>query len=66
MGSSSYDGRGGAVRTGAADHRSPSASLGHIARAGRSAGTATLGGYDYATRKRILESNAAELYNLRF
>ena len=25
---------------------------------------ATLGGYDYATRKRVLESNAVELYNL--
>jgi len=25
-----------------------------------------LGGYDYVTRKRILESNAAELYNLQF
>jgi hypothetical protein len=26
----------------------------------------TLGGYDYATRKRVLELNAAELYNLSF
>jgi predicted TIM-barrel fold metal-dependent hydrolase len=26
----------------------------------------TLGGYDYETRKRILESNAVNLYNLRF
>lgn len=26
----------------------------------------TLGGYDYETRKRVLESNAAELYNLQF
>jgi predicted TIM-barrel fold metal-dependent hydrolase len=24
----------------------------------------SLGGYDYATRKRVLERNAAELYNL--
>jgi hypothetical protein len=26
----------------------------------------TLGGYDYATRKRVLERNAAELYTLAF
>ena len=26
----------------------------------------TLGGYDHATRKRVLETNAAELYNLKF
>ncbi len=26
----------------------------------------TLGGHDYATRKRVLESNASELYNLKF
>jgi predicted TIM-barrel fold metal-dependent hydrolase len=26
----------------------------------------SLGGYDYAVRKRVLESNAAELYNLSF
>jgi predicted TIM-barrel fold metal-dependent hydrolase len=26
----------------------------------------TLGGYDYATRKRVLETNAVELYNLQF
>ena len=26
----------------------------------------TLGGYDYATRKRVLERNAVELYNLPF
>ena len=26
----------------------------------------TLGGYDYAIRKRVLESNAAELFNLTF
>ena len=26
----------------------------------------TLGEYDYATRKRVLERNAAELYNLSF
>jgi predicted TIM-barrel fold metal-dependent hydrolase len=26
----------------------------------------TLGSYDYETRKRVLESNAAELYNLTF
>jgi predicted TIM-barrel fold metal-dependent hydrolase len=25
-----------------------------------------LGGYDYRTRKRILEGNAADLYNLSF
>jgi hypothetical protein len=26
----------------------------------------TLGGYDFATRKRVLQSNAADLYNLTF
>jgi predicted TIM-barrel fold metal-dependent hydrolase len=26
----------------------------------------TLGGYDYATRRRVLEQNAVELYNLKF
>jgi predicted TIM-barrel fold metal-dependent hydrolase len=26
----------------------------------------TLGGYDYAIRKRVLQSNAAELFNLTF
>jgi predicted TIM-barrel fold metal-dependent hydrolase len=26
----------------------------------------TIGGYDYATRKRVLEENASELYNLQF
>ena len=26
----------------------------------------TMGGHDYATRKRVLESNASELYNLKF
>ena len=26
----------------------------------------TLGSYDYATRKRVLEDNATELYNLKF
>ena len=26
----------------------------------------TLGAYDYATRKRVLELNASELYNLSF
>jgi len=26
----------------------------------------TLGAYDYATRKRVLERNAVELYNLPF
>ena len=25
-----------------------------------------LGGHDYATRKRVLESNACDLYNLKF
>ena len=26
----------------------------------------SLGGYDYSTRRRILERNAAELFNLEF
>jgi predicted TIM-barrel fold metal-dependent hydrolase len=26
----------------------------------------TIGGYDFETRKRVLESNAATLFNLRF